>query len=256
MYEVTILCNGMWVAPGAVIYSHPFGWREPVDIAQNFFLVRGEGRVILVDTGTDHLEEYVEPAQLARLRPEPSVTTGELLAREDLEPGDVDTLVLTHLHFDHYANARLFENARIVVNRTDWIHVLLPENRRYAPRSGFPRDILAWLVDDAWDRLDLVEGETEILPGIRTIETGGHSPGHQIVTVNTAAGLVVIPGDEVYLYENIEEDIPIGYFYDFERLTAAMDTIRALGGHVLPAHDPAVRARHPSMRIPAIGGHA
>jgi glyoxylase-like metal-dependent hydrolase (beta-lactamase superfamily II) len=251
VYSVTILCNGMWVAPGAVIYSHPFGWREPVEIAQNFFLVEGNGHVALVDTGVDHLESYVDPAQLERLRPAPSVTTRDLLAARGIDPEDVDTLILTHLHFDHYANARLFTRARVVVNRTDYVHVLLPENRRYAPRSGFPRDTLAWFVDDAWERLELVEGETEVLPGIRTIETGGHSPGHQIVTVETGEGLVVIPGDEVYLYENLEQDMPIGYFYDFERLTAAMDTIRALGGYVLPAHDPAVAERHPSLRIPA-----
>ena len=251
MYDVTILCNGMWVAPGAVIYAHPFGWREPVDIAQNFFLVEGNGHVILVDTGVDHLESYVDPGQLARLRPAPSITTQELLAAQGIAPEDVDTLVLTHLHFDHYANARLFTQARIVVSRTDYIHVLLPENRRYAPRDGFPRETLAWLVDDAWERLELVEGHTEVLPGIHTIETGGHSPGHQIVTVQTGDGLVVIPGDAIYMYENLESDIPIGYYYDLDQVVKAMDTIRSLGGHVLPAHDPAVRTRYPSMRIPA-----
>lgn len=254
MYSVSILCNGRWVAPGAVIYSHPFGWREPVEIAQNFFLVEGGGHVVLVDTGVDHLESYVDPAQLARLRPAPSVTTRDLLAERGIEPEDVDTLILTHLHFDHYANARLFTRARVVVNRTDYVHVLLPENRRYAPRDGFPRDTFGWLVDDAWERLELVEGETEVLPGIRTIETGGHSPGHQIVTVETEAGLVVIPGDEVYMYENLEQDVPIGYYHDFEKLVAAMDTISALGGHVLPAHDPSVAERHPTLRIPAAAG--
>ena len=90
-----------------------------------------------------------------------------------------------------------------------------------------------------------------MLPGPVTRSTGGHSPGHQIVTIETEGGLVVIPGDEVYMYENLEQDVPIGYYHDFEKVVAAMDMISALGGHVLPAHDPTVAERHPSLRIPA-----
>lgn len=251
MYTVTIANNGTWIAPGAVIYAHPFGWREPVEIVQNFFIVEGNGHLALIDTGIDHLETYIDPTQLARVDAAPSTTTVDLLAARGIDPADVDTLVLTHLHFDHYANARLFSRARLIVNRHDYVHVLLPENRRYAPRIGFPREIFAWLVDEAWERLDLVEGETEILPGIHTIETGGHSPGHQIVTVETEAGLVVIPGDEIYMYENLEADIPIGYYHDFDKVSAAMDLIRSLGGHLLPAHDPAVHARFPAAQIPS-----
>ena len=93
-----------------------------------------------------------------------------------MRPEDVDTLILTHLHFDHYLNARQFPRARIVVNRRDFEFVLSPANRRAMPRSGFPRAVFGWLVDEAWDRLELVEGEREVLPGVRVIETGGHSP--------------------------------------------------------------------------------
>lgn len=251
MHTVTILDNGRWVAPGAVIYAHPYGWREPVEIAQHFFLVEGEGGVTLVDTGVDELEGYMSPEQLERLAPAPSVSTRDALARVGIAPENVDTLILTHLHFDHYANARLFTEARVIVNRTEFLHVLQPENRRYAPRVGFPRETFAWLVDEAWERLELVEGEAEVVPGITVIETGGHSPGHQIVTVETEAGLVVIPGDAVYTYENLEHDVPIGYYHDLDRVCAGMDLLRRLGGHLLPAHDPSVVRRHPSLRIPA-----
>ncbi len=249
MYAVTILNNGTWLAPGAVIYSHPYGWREPVEIVQNFFLVEGAGHVALIDTGIDDLESYLTEEQCKQLRPDPSRTTRELLASRGVEPEDIDTLILTHLHFDHYANAKLFSRARIVVNRTEFLHVLQPDNRLYMPRKGFPRDVFAWLVDDAWERLELVDGEVEVLPGVRLIETGGHSPGHQIVTVETSQGLVVIPGDEVYRYDNLEQSIPVGYFYDFEKLVRAMDLLRSLAGHLLPAHDSRVHERHPTLRI-------
>lgn len=250
MNRVTILDNGRWVAPGSVIYAHPYGWREPVVISQNFFLVTTPaGRLVLVDTGIDDLAGYVLPELRERYGIGPSTSTRDLLAAHGVRPEDVDTLILTHLHFDHYANARLFTNAQIVVNRCDWQYLLDPENRRTTPRCSFPRDTLAWLVDDAWERLVLVRGETELLPGIRVVETGGHSPGHQLVTVETGSGLVVIAGDAVYTYANIEQDVPIGYYHDFEKVSAAMDLIRSLGGIVLPAHDPAVAERHPSLTI-------
>ena len=114
------------------------------------------------------------------------------------------------------------------------------------PRDGFPRKVFGWLVDEAWDRLELVEGEADVLPGIRVVETGGHSPGHQIVVVDGASEPVVIPGDEIYLYANLEEDVPIGYYHDFEKVSRAMDLLHGLGGHVLPAHDAEVLRRYPS----------
>ena len=40
---VQVLCNGRWLAPGTVIFMHPYGRHDPVDIVQNFFLVRGQG---------------------------------------------------------------------------------------------------------------------------------------------------------------------------------------------------------------------
>jgi glyoxylase-like metal-dependent hydrolase (beta-lactamase superfamily II) len=243
-HAVEVLCNGRWVAPGTVIYLHPYGRHDPIDIVQNFFVVRGDGHLALVDTGIDELESYLTPADRERLGP--SRPTVELLAEHGIRPEDVDTLVLTHLHFDHYLNARLFERARIVVNRREWEYVVSPANRRALPRGSFPREVFAWLVDAAWDRLELVEGEAEVVPGLRVIETGGHSPGHQIVVVDTDAGTVVIPGDEIYTYANLEQEIPIGYYHDFERVSRAMDLIAELGDHVLPAHDAEVARRYPS----------
>jgi glyoxylase-like metal-dependent hydrolase (beta-lactamase superfamily II) len=249
MYTVTILNNGEWVAPGTVIYLHAFGRHDPVRIVQNFYLVQGGGHTILIDTGIDNLENYLTEEQEKRFVSAPSCTTEALLREAGVAPEDVDTLILTHLHFDHYINARLFPNANIIVNRREWLYALNPENKRYAPRVGFPREVFGWLANEAWERLTLVDGEVEVLPGIRVIWTGGHSPGHQMVTIETAQGTVLIPGDEIYMYENLEADIPIGYYYTFENVVAAMDLIRGMDAIVLPAHDPKVHDLYPSLQI-------
>lgn len=244
--RVQVLCNGKWTAPGTVIFMHPHGRHDRVEIVQNFFVISGDGHTTVVDTGLDDLASYCDPAERTRLGS--SRPTLELLKEAGVHPDEVDTLILTHLHFDHYLNARLFERARIVINRREFEFALSPgaANRRAMPRSSFPREVFAWLVDEAWDRLELTEGEVDVLPGVRVIETGGHSPGHQIVVVDTGNVPTVIPGDEVYLYANLEEDIPIGYYHDFERLSRAMDVLREIGGHLLPAHDAEVGRRYPS----------
>ena len=46
--------------------------------------------------------------------------------------------------------------------------------------------------------------------------------------MDTPGGDVVIPGDEVYLYANLDEDIPIGYYHDFDRVSRAMDLLREM----------------------------
>ena len=174
-----------------------------------------------------------------------SRSTEELLAECGVSPEAIDTLIITHLHFDHYLNARLFSNAEIVINRQEYLHILLPENAPLLPRSSYPREVFSWLVDEAWDRLRLVDGDVELEPGIKLVWTGGHTPGHQIVLVETSEGTVVIPGDEVYLYDHVENLRPNGNHYDLMRHLAALRMIRSIGGIVLPAHDTAVWERHP-----------
>ena len=113
---------------------------------RNFFLVRGQGHVTLVDTGVDDLGSFLAPEDRPRF---PRAGRRSSCSPSRDRPEDVDTLILTHLHFDHYLNARQFPRARIVVNRRDFEFVLSPANRRAMPRSGFPRAVFGWLVDEA-----------------------------------------------------------------------------------------------------------
>lgn len=250
-YRVTVLNNGDWATHGTVMYDPCLPSPEDVRIAQNFFLLEGEGRHILVDTGIDTaLDDFTSVEQRSRMRlPDAHRSTEALLAESGIAPSDIDMVVLTHLHFDHYLNIRLFTHAEIVLNRREYLHVLLPENAPVLPRSSYPREAFAWLVDEAWERLRLVDGDEEILPGLHVMWTGGHTPGHQIVLAETTEGTVLIPGDEVYLYDHVENLRPIGNHYDLMRHVATLRRIRGIDAIVLPAHDVLVSQRHPSGRI-------
>ena len=82
----------------------------------------------------------------------------------------------------------------------------------------FDRKDVAGLVDDLWDRVDLLEGDREIFPGIHCVEyPNSHTPGSQCVYVETEDGMVSIVGDMVRKVElNVGRLIPPGLFYDLE----------------------------------------
>jgi glyoxylase-like metal-dependent hydrolase (beta-lactamase superfamily II) len=63
--------------------------------------------------------------------------------------------------------------------------------------------------------------------------------------VRTFSGNTVITSDTVFLYRNIEENVPVGYFYNLEECFDAMEKIRNVADVILPTHDPEVLVRHP-----------
>ncbi len=98
-------------------------------------------------------------------------------------------------------------------------------------------------------------GETEIAPGIRALEVGGHSPGQQILIVDTATGPLVLTSDAAHLYEELEQARPFGVLADLEEMYLGFETIKRLGAEpaaiVVPGHDPDVTRRFAAVeRVP------
>jgi len=163
------------------------------------------GRV-LVDTGlidsTPELDEQWSP----RFDPE-------------LIPRDVVFVINTHLHFDHCGGNRLFAGVPIYVQRLE----------REAARAE-DYTIPEW-VDFDGARYVEVEGEEELLPGVRVVPTPGHTPGHQSVLVETDAGLIVVGGDVAYSWSE----------FDDPANAAARMLDRLAPRRIWLAHDPAPR---------------
>jgi glyoxylase-like metal-dependent hydrolase (beta-lactamase superfamily II) len=99
-------------------------------------------------------------------------------------------------------------------------------------------------------RVRLVNGDAqEILPGIVCYLGGKHTYASQFVTVNTAAGTVVLASDNMYLYENLEKHAPIAQTLDAESNLRAQDRMKQLASDprlIVPGHDPAVMTRFPN----------
>lgn len=100
------------------------------------------------------------------------------------EPGSIDLVVMSHLHFDHAGGllrvdgSKAFPRARIVAQRAEW-EIALDDNSRIVASYDQPE---LRLVRD-WGLEGAVDGERELLPGVSVLRTGGHSHGHQAVVV-------------------------------------------------------------------------
>ena len=117
--------------------------------------------------------------------------TTSRLAELSLRPDDIDLLICTHFDVDHSGHHDAFPAAELLVQRAHY----------ELARSGHPRYAAARA---HWDhpalRYRLVEGDTELVPGVTLLETSGHAPGHQSVLVRLPqTGPVLLAADAVVL---------------------------------------------------------
>jgi len=145
-----------------------------------------DGSHTLIDSG---MAAHTRPPGLPPARDEKNVI--EHLAELGLVPDDIDTLICTHFDVDHAGYHDAFRKAEFIVQRE---HYSLA-------RSGYPRFAAArahW--DDPALHYRLVEGDTELSPGLSLLETGGHTPGHQSVLVRLPqTGPVLLAIDAVMM---------------------------------------------------------
>ena len=166
-----------------------------------------------------------------------------------LTPEDIDTVAITHLHFDHYRNAALYPRARFLVSAPEWHYVMDPSNLAACPTVGFPREPLSWLANQAFERLELVGDEHEVAPGVTMHATPGHTPGHMVVRASTCEGDAIVVGDAFYLYEHLAENIPLGYRTNVLDLLDSYSWLRSQDAIMLPAHDYGIFERHPNSKV-------
>jgi glyoxylase-like metal-dependent hydrolase (beta-lactamase superfamily II) len=150
----------------------------------------GEQR-ILVDTCVGNLREgLVMPAMPSDL---PAA-----LAEAGYAVGDIDTVVCTHLHFDHVGwNTRLidgqwvptFPNARYLIGRTEWEHWQVTDGAY----SNNLSDTVQPVVDAG--AVDFVETDHQVCPQVRLTPTPGHTPGHVSVVISSGGQSAFITGD-------------------------------------------------------------
>lgn len=158
-----------------------------------YLVQTADGGHILIDSGLP----AIIPADAADFENGRDVI--EQLAGLGLRPGDIDTVISTHYDGDHAGRHAAFTRAQYVVQRAH--HADAATNPRYA-------DIRAeW--DQPLARIRLVDGDTELRPGLTLIETSGHVPGHQSVLLRLPqTGAVLLTIDAVPFAAGFSRDLP------------------------------------------------
>jgi glyoxylase-like metal-dependent hydrolase (beta-lactamase superfamily II) len=174
----------------------PADERNRILIALNPLLVRTGSQNILIDTG-------LGDTRGRKFDDLYDVNCGRLLASlaEMGTPAEeIDTVVLTHLHFDHSGGTvhrgedrtlrTAFANARYIVQKREWEDA--HNTNEVTKGSYFPAELD---VIESSGQLDLIEGDSEITPGVRTSVTGGHAAGHQVVIIEDSGQGCIFWGD-------------------------------------------------------------
>lgn len=174
------------------LYLMQVGVMPDYDIPIVCYLVQTvDGQNILIDSG---LPAVIPPEESEF---ENGRDVIEQLASIGLTPDDIDTVISTHYDIDHAGRHAAFTKAQYIVQRAH--HTDAQTNPRYAAvRPQWEQPI---------ERIRLVDGDTELLPGLELIETSGHVPGHQSVLVRLPkTGTVLLPVDAVPFAQRFTRD--------------------------------------------------
>lgn len=167
-----------------------------VPMQTNLFVVDTGQCKILCDTGLGTELTKKEAKIYAAFEPS-HIETG--LSEMGLSANDIDYVLLSHLHTDHAGGTvkkdgdRLiprFPRARYVVQKDEWDEALHPDERTMAV---YKVDLLKVLEDAG--QVDLVDGDVDLLPGVKLVKTGGHTAGHQGMEFSSGGKTVVYYAD-------------------------------------------------------------
>ena len=206
--RANILCDGTFKIDGGALFGQlaKTVWetlastdrKNRVTLGLNCWLLQVADEWILVDTGagTNHEENDRDHYGLG-----PSRLFKELKIA-GLTPKDISKVILTHMHFEHSGGCTrmdrtgaivpTFTRATYYVQRASWEEAQEPSERgRYAYRASNFMPVA--------DRgqLELLDGDTEILPGLQVIQCDGPAKGHQLILFNHGGERLVILGDLV-----------------------------------------------------------
>ncbi len=151
-----------------------------IDMNINIFVLKAHGKNVIFDVG---LGDTLSDREKRIYAPQGESHLDDGLKNLGLAPEDIDYVIMTHLHTDHAAGAVRFSvdhafeprfpNATYVASTQEWEAATHPDERTsavYIPAR--------YLAIEEMARLKLIAHDTEILPGVKAVFTGGHSRGH------------------------------------------------------------------------------
>ncbi len=162
-----------------------------VPITFTVTVVRSGGKTVMFDAGTG-----------GQAAPTAGLMMKESMQAAGIDPKSISTIVMTHFHPDHVfglmakdTNAQVFPDAEILVPAAEYkywtdasVTAKMPE-----ARQGLAKRLQATLPN--WKNVKQVENDTEVAPGIHSVPTNGHTPGHTSFLVSSGNDQLMVLGD-------------------------------------------------------------
>ena len=223
----------------------------PMPLDYFVWLIRGERREIVVDTG------FSAPMAAKRQRDHIRCPT-EGLKLLGCNAAEVKDVVITHLHYDHVGNFDLFPAATLHLQDLEMNYATGRHMGKPVFNGAYEVEDVVGMVRRVYaGRVRFHDGDAELAPGVSVHLIGGHTRGLQVVRVATRRGWVVIASDASHFYANMEEIRPFPIVFSVADMVEGYERLRALAAspaHIIPGHDPLVLERYPAPANSALQG--
>jgi glyoxylase-like metal-dependent hydrolase (beta-lactamase superfamily II) len=228
--EIVTVSDGFFYLDGGAMFGvvpktfwekkAPPDERNRIRMAMRCLLVLG-GRTMLIDAGSG---DKMSAKQSDIYRFERAYNLSHSLAGVGVSPGAVDIVLATHLHFDHAGGFTeraedgslrpRFPKAQYVIRRGEWEDATHPNERT---KGSYFLENYTPLAEH--QRLQLVDEDATIMPGVRVRRTGGHTRHHQIVMIESGGKTAVFAADLLPTAAHLPEVWVMGYdLYPLETL--------------------------------------
>ena len=217
--------------------------KNRITLALRSFLIQSKGRNILIDTGVGELlsEKQKDIFKVNAFGWE------SVLKKVGLAPQDITDVIISHLHFDHVGGSILEGGVPVFKNATYWVQKRNMEHA-HAPtpkdQASFWKHVILPL--KSLEKVRLIDGEYELIPGVQVRVTEGHTPAQSIVAIETGERSYLFGADTIPTHAHIR--LPYIMAYDLfplktlEEKKKILEEVVRKGSVLLFCHDPQMAA--------------